>query len=106
MNLHDSVLMFLRQEIKEEMSFASFAFQCIDENPKWNSTNNPSTLNGFDLMTLQAGGDVDCFGRLLGPKWFSSGEDSGKILSPQKSSDKNRLPVSRELSDKFKNQIR
>ena len=89
--------MFMGPEIKEELSFASYAFQCIDENPKWNSAHNPITYIGFDLKTLQAGEDVKYFGRILGPIWFSSGEDSGKILSPQKSSDKNRSPVSREL---------
>ena len=43
------MLLFKRQEIKEEMSFATFEFQRIDENPIWNYTNTPVTHNGFDI---------------------------------------------------------
>ena len=53
--------------------------------------------NGFDLMTLQAGGDVKSISRLRGTKFFSSGEDSDKIILTQKFSEINRSPVSKEL---------
>ena len=98
----NEVLIFQRQALKEELSYAKHDFQSADDNPEWNSHKTPVEHNGFDLMTLHAGSDVGVFSRLLGSKLFSSSEESNKIVSPQKNLEKNRSAVSAELAEKFK----
>ena len=65
----------------------------------------PVEHNGFNLMTLRAGGDVSVFGRLLGSKLFSSSEESNRILSPQKNSDNTRSALSAEPAEKFRSKF-
>ena len=83
----NEVLIFQRQTLKEEFSYARHDFQSADDNPEWNSTKTPVIHNGFDLMTLHTGSDVAVFSRLLGSKFFSSSEKNNRIVSPQKNSE-------------------
>ena len=94
---------FQRQEIKEELAFARFSFQSVDEHPEWNSPKTPVFHDGFNLMELTAGSDVANFGRRLGLKLFSS-EERDRIVSPQRVSESVRAPVSKELGEKFKSE--
>ena len=99
------VLMFQRQSLKEELSYARHDFQSADDNPEWNSPKTPVEHNGFNLMILRAGADVGGFGRRLGSKLFSSSEESNRILSPQKNSDNTQSAVSVELAEKFRSKL-
>ena len=101
----NEVLIFQRQTLKEELSYARHAFQSADNNPEWNSPKTPVQHNGFDLMILHAGSDVAVFSRLLGSKLFSSSDESNRIVSPQKNSEKTRSAVSAELAEKFKSKF-
>ena len=85
------------------MAFARFSFQSVDKHPEWNSPKTPVFQDGFNLMELTAGGDVANFGRRLGLKLFSS-EERDRIVSPQKISERLRVPVSKELGEKFKSE--
>ena len=80
-------------------------FQSVDEYPEWEVQQTPVLHDGFDLMTISAGSDVGSFGRSIGTHLFSSGEIN-KLISPKRTADKIRSPVSDEFSEKFKNVVR
>ena len=101
----NEVLIFQRQTLKEELSYARHDLQSADDNPEWNSPKTPVQHNGFDIMALHAGSDVAVFSRLLGSELFSSSDESNRIVSPQKNSEKTRSAVSAELAEKFKSKF-
>ena len=102
------MLMFQRQSLKEELSYARHDFQSADDNPEWNSPKTPVEHNGFILTTLHAGADVGVFGRLLGSKFFSSSEESNRIYRLKRSQTtldqlcQHNLPKSSGVSSKLR----